>query len=58
MEALAESASAVAVASITIQSADQIDKLFAFWESSKDAPEDVRRIAENLELLSSVPNGI
>ena len=50
--------SAIAVVSITIQLADSVRKLYDFWSSVKDAPEDVQGITTDLELLQSVFSNI
>ena len=54
MDALSSAASGMAVVSLAVQLAENIKKLCDFWNSIKDAPEDIREIAMELELLSSV----
>lgn len=49
---------ALAAASITIQLADIIRKLYGFWESVEDAPNEVRTIVQDLKLLERVLNDI
>ena len=52
MEPLSGVSSAFAVVSLTIQFADSIRKLTHFWESIKQAPEDIQGIITDLELTS------
>lgn len=40
--------------SLAVQLADSVKKLCEFWNSVRDAPEDVRAISTELELLMSV----
>jgi len=54
MEGLSTAASVIVVVSLTIQLAESVKKLRDFWNSIKQAPEDIRAIATDLELLSSV----
>ncbi|KAI4209388.1 MAG: hypothetical protein LQ351_007678 [Letrouitia transgressa] len=54
MEGLSAAASGLAVASMAIQLADNVKKLHDFWDSIKDAPETVRAITNDLQLLSRV----
>lgn len=54
MEGLSAAASAIAVASLAIQLAENVKKLCDFWNSIKEAPEDIRAISTDLDLLSSV----
>lgn len=58
MEGLAAAASVVGVASLALQLADSVKKLHDFWDSVKKAPEDVRSITSDLQLLSSVLSNI
>lgn len=51
MDGLSSAASAIAVVSLA---ADTAKKLCDFWSSIKDAPEDIRNIITDLELLTSV----
>lgn len=54
MDPITGAATGIAVASITIQLADQLKKIYDFWNSWKDAPEDIRSLVKDLELLLSV----
>ena len=54
MDGLSAAASTIAVVSLAPQLADNSKKLYEFWNSIKDAPEDVRNISADLELLSSI----
>lgn len=54
MEVLSGAASVIAVTSLAIQLVDSIDKLYGFWISVKDAPDDVHIIITDLKLLSTV----
>ena len=54
MDGLSTAASAIAVASVAVQIADSVKKLCDFWKTIRDAPEDVRMISTELEVLSSV----
>ena len=54
MESLSAAASGIAVVSVAIQLADSVKKLHVFWCSVKEAPDDVRDIANDLVLLSAV----
>jgi len=54
MDGLSNAASGIAVVSIAIQLADSVKKLYDFWSSVKDAPESIRAIAKELELLSGI----
>jgi hypothetical protein len=45
-------ASGMGIASLAIQIGDGILKLKAFWESVKDAPEDIRYILEEIETIN------
>ena len=54
MEVLASASSVIAVASITIELANSIQKLVAFGKAVKNAPENVASLFKELELLSSV----
>ena len=58
MDGLSGAASGIAVVSIAIQLGDSIKKLCEFWASVKEAPDDVRAITADLQLLSSVLAGI
>ena len=54
MDGFSAAASGIAVASIGIQLAENVKKLYDFWISIKDAPEDIREISMDLQLLSTV----
>ena len=54
MDGLSAAASAMAVVSLAFQLADTAKRLCDFWSSIKDAPEDIRTIIADLELLTSV----
>ncbi|MCJ1307305.1 hypothetical protein MMC25_000951 [Agyrium rufum] len=54
MEALGSTASAFAVVSLAVQLGENVRKLYEFWQSVKEAPENIQNIASDLELLSSV----
>lgn len=54
MEGLSAAASAIAVVSLGIQLAENVKRLYDFWNSIKEAPEDVRAISADLKLLSSI----
>jgi len=54
METLGAAASAFAVVSIADQVAERIKQLYEFWSAVNEAPEKIRAIANDLNLLSSV----
>ena len=54
MESLSAAASGIAVVSVAMQLAEGLKKTCDFWKSIKEAPETIRAISEDLELLSSV----
>lgn len=54
MDGLSSAASVIAVGSLAVQLADTAKQLCDFWSSIKDAPENIRAIMTDLELLSSV----
>ena len=54
MDGLSGAAGVIAVGSVTVQLADSVKKLRDFWCSVKDAPDDVRAIAGDLEVLSRI----
>ena len=54
MDGLSAAASGIAVVSVAIQLAESFKKLSDFWKSIKEAPEDIRAISTDLDLLSSV----
>ena len=54
MEGLSAAASGIAVVSVAVQLAESFKKLCDFWKSIEEAPENIRAISVDLELLSSV----
>ena len=54
MDGLSAAASVMAVTSLAFQLAHSTNKLFNFWKSIQDAPEDVRKIKSDLEFLTKV----
>ena len=54
MEGLSAAASGIAVISVAVQLAESFKKLCDFWKSIKEAPEDIRAISVDLEILSNV----
>lgn len=54
MDGLSSAASITAVVSLALQLAHSAKQLCDFWTSIKDAPEDIRTIIADLELLTSV----
>ena len=54
MDSLSSAASGIAVVSVVIQLADSVKKLCNFLSSIKEAPQDVRTLVIDLQLLSSV----
>lgn len=52
MEGLSATASVIAVGSVAVQLADSVKKLRHFWWSIKNASDDVRAIAGDLQVLS------
>lgn len=54
MDGLSSAASITAVVSLAFQLAHSAKQLCDFWTSIKDAPEDIRTIVADLELLTSV----
>ena len=58
MDGLSGAASGIAVVSLAIQLGDSVKKLCEFWASVKEAPDDVRAITADLQLLSSVLAGM
>ena len=54
MDGLSAAASGIAVASISLQLVENVKKICDFWDSVKDAPEDVRAISSDMKLLSTV----
>ena len=54
MDILSPTASVLAVVSVAVQLADSVKKLSEFWNSVREAPEDVRALAIDVKQLSSV----
>ena len=54
MEVLSAAASGMTVVTVAVQLAESFKKLCDFWNSMKDAPEDIRAISVDLEILSNV----
>lgn len=54
MDGLSGAASGMAVVSLALQLSDGIKQLYDFWDSVKDAPDEIRVITTDLGLLSSV----
>lgn len=54
MEGLSAAASGIAVVTVAVQLAESFKKLCDFWKSVKEAPEDIRAISADLEILSNV----
>ncbi|RDW57721.1 hypothetical protein BP5796_12522 [Coleophoma crateriformis] len=54
MDGLSGAASAIAVVSVALQLADSVTKLIEFWETVKDAPEDITTMVQELKLLELV----
>lgn len=54
MDGLSAAASGMAVVSLAFQLGESIKQLHDFWDSIKEAPDDIHAIQEDLEILSSV----
>lgn len=54
MESLGATGSVFAVVSLADQVAERIKQLYEFWSAVNEAPEKIRAIANDLNLLSSV----
>ena len=54
MEGLSAATSGIAVVSVAVQLAESFKKLYDFWKSIKEAPENIRAISVDLEILSNV----
>lgn len=50
MEALGGAASVISVASLAIQVCEELKKVHDFWQSVKEAPDDVARISTEINL--------
>lgn len=58
MEVVSSAASGIAIVSIAIQLIDSISKLADFLGSIQEAPENLKIILEDLNILSMILNGI
>ncbi|KAI9719084.1 MAG: hypothetical protein M1812_003714 [Candelaria pacifica] len=58
MDGVSSAASGIAVASLAIQLAENVKKLYEFWQSVKDAPDDVRTCVGDLRLLSAALDNV
>ena len=54
MEVLSAAASGMTVVTVAVQLAEGFKKLCDFWNSMKDAPEDIRAISADLKTLSNL----
>ena len=54
MDGLSAAASGTAVVSAAVHLAESFKKLYDFWKSVRDAPEDIRATSVDLEILSNV----
>ena len=54
MDGLSAAASGMAVISLAFQLGDSLKQLHDFWDSVREAPDDIHAIQEELGLLSSV----
>ena len=54
MDGLSAAASGMAVVSLAVQLAGTVKKLHDFWDSMKEAPDEISAIVKDLKLLSSV----
>lgn len=54
MDGLSGAASVIAVASIAVQLADSVKKLYDFWDSVKHGPQVVQTIKKDLRTLEAV----
>jgi len=58
MDGLSAAASGMAVVSLGMQVVQSVSKLYEFWKSMKDAPEDIRNIVRELGYLATILDGI
>ena len=58
MEALAAASSVLAVVSLALQLADNVQRLIDFWDSVKDAPTEVTEIRSQLRVLGALLSSI
>lgn len=54
MDGLSAATSVITVSSIAVQLSESIKKIFEFWISIKNAPDDIHAITTDLQILSSV----
>ena len=54
MEPLSGAASVIGVASLAIQICDELKKLHDFWQSVKEAPDDIASISAELKLFMTL----
>ena len=54
MDGLSAGASVIAVVSVALQLVESVKHLYDFWESIEEAPESVRDIAKELNVLSTI----
>ena len=54
MEAFATASSTVSVVSLCVQLAEKIQILHDFWNSFQDAPANIKRIAEDLDIFNHI----
>lgn len=58
MDGLSSAASGIAVVSLAFQLAESIIKLYDFWDTVQEAPDEVRAIVKDRKLLRAVLNDI
>ncbi|EON67347.1 hypothetical protein W97_06600 [Coniosporium apollinis CBS 100218] len=58
MDGLSGPASVIAIVSLTIQLADSINKLCGLFSSIRNAPEDIKSILKDLQVLETVRKSI
>ena len=54
MDGLSGAGSVIAVVSVAIQLAETIKKIYDFWSSVQDAPQDIRDIVKELQIILDV----
>ncbi len=54
MEALGGAASVIGVASLAIQVCEELKKIHDFWQSVKEAPDDIKRISTEVNLFMTL----
>lgn len=52
--AMEVAAGSIGIASFVIQIANSVARLKSFWDSTKEAPEDIKFMIEEIEILSSI----